>query len=250
MRLALTHLRQSMGNSDTYEPVGVCFDASENKTLIAYTNSSYDLYVVNLAVSSGSGTPGTASSYSAGQEHWPRAVYDSVNSKCGVAWATNTGTWPISFSVISMSGASVTINTPVEAGASSDSNPYMHNMAFDSNLGQIAISTRNNGNSKGIVYYGSISGTTSSWGAESVFVDAALGTFGVDVAYDTSANKLAFVYTPNAGPDTYGLVGTLAADTFTAGTKYYVTPSGGFSSTAGTPSVNAGISIFQVHLYY
>ena len=236
------------GNSDTYEPPGICFDASENKILIAYTNSSYDLYVVNLAVSSGSGTPGTASSYSAGQEHWPRAVYDSVNSKCGVSWATNTGVWPISFSVISMSGASVTINTPVQAGASSDSNPYMHNMAFDSNLGQIAISTRSGSSTKGIVYYGSISGTTSSWGAESLFADETILPYGVDVAYDTSANKLAFVYSPLSGSNSAAVVGTLAVDTFTAGTKYYVTTSGGFSSSADTPSVNAGLAISTTSL--
>ena len=236
------------GNSDTYEPPGICFDASENKILIAYTNSSYDLYVVNLAVSSGSGTPGTASSYSAGQEHWPRAVYDSVNSKCGVSWATNTGVWPISFSVISMSGASVTINTPVQAGASSDSNPFMHNMAFDSNLGQIAISTRSGSSTKGIVYYGSISGTTSSWGAESLFADETILPYGVDVAYDTSANKLAFVYSPLSGSNSAAVVGTLAVDTFTAGTKYYVTTSGGFSSSADTPSVNAGLAISTTSL--
>ena len=235
------------GNSGTYEPVGVCFDASENKILAAYTDNSYDLYVVNLAVSSGSGTPGTASSYSVGQERYPRAVYDSVNSKCGVSWATNTGVYPISFSVISMSGSSVTINTPVQAGATSDSNPFMHNMAFDSSVGQIAICTRSGSSSKGIAYYGSISGTTSSWATESLFADETINAYGVDVAYDTSANKLAFVYTDNTS-GTDSLVATLAATTFTTGTKYYVTTSGGFSSSADTPSVNAGLAISTTSL--
>ena len=230
------------GNSGTYEPVGVCFDASENKILAAYTDNSYDLYVVNLAVSSGSGTPGTASSYSVGQERWPRAVYDSVNSKCGVSWATNTGVWPISFSVISMSGSSVTINTPVQAGATSDSNPFMHNMAFDSSVGQIAICTRSGSSAKGIAYYGSISGTTSSWATESLFADETINAYGVDVAYDTSANKLAFVYTDNTS-GTDSLVATLAATTLTIGTDYYVQEDGTLSTTSTSPAQLIGNAI-------
>ena len=235
------------GNSGTYEPVGVCFDASENKILAAYTDNSYDLYVVNLAVSSGSGTPGTASSYSVGQERWPRAVYDSVNSKCGVSWATNTGAWPISFSVISMSGSSVTINTPVQAGATSDSNIFMHNMAFDSSVGQIAICTRSGSSVKGIVYYGSISGTTSSWATESLFVDETINAYGVDVAYDTSANKLAFVYTDNTS-GTDSVVATLATTTLTIGSDYYVQTDGTLSTDTGGQLIGNAIKTNQINI--
>ncbi len=237
------------GSSATYE-IDASFDATENKVLVAYTDGSYDLYVLNLAISSGSGTPGTASSFGIGspQQRYPRCVYDSVNGKSGVAYAEGTNL-PIYFSVISMSGSNVTIETRVLAGDTSDSNYFMHNIAFDATIGQLAICTRDASASKGIVYYGSISGTTSSWTTSgSFFADEAILTYGVDVAYDTSANKLAFVYSPSSGSDSAAVVGTLAATTFTAGTKYYVTPSGGFSSSAGDPSVNAGLAISTTSL--
>ena len=237
------------GSSATYE-IDASFDATENKVLVAYTDGSYDLYVLNLAISSGSGTPGTASSFGIGspQQRFPRCVYDSVNGKSGVAYAEGTNL-PIYFSVISMSGSNVTIETRVLAGDTSDSNYFMHNIAFDASIGQLAICTRDASASKGIVYYGSISGTTSSWTTSgSLFADETILPYGVDVAYDTTANKLAFVYSPLSGSNSEAVVVTLATTTFTTGTKYYVTTSGGFSSSADTPSVNAGIAISTTSL--
>ena len=232
------------GSARTYE-TSVSFDATENKVLVAYTDDSYDLYVLNLAISGGSGTPGTASSFGVGspQQRFPRCVYDSVNGKSGVAYAEGTNL-PIYFSVISMSGSNVTIETRVLAGDTSDSNYFMHNIAFDASIGQLAICTRDASASKGIAYYGSISGTTSSWTTSgSLFADETILTYGVDVAYDTSANKLAFVYSPSSGSDSAAVVGTLATTTLTIGSDYYVQTNGTLSTTSTSPAQLIGKAI-------
>ena len=237
------------GSSATYE-IDASFDATENKVLVAYTDSSYDLYVLNLAISSGSGTPGTASSFGIGspQQRFPRCVYDSVNGKSGVAYAEGTNL-PIYFSVISMSGSNVTIETRVLAGDTSDSNYFMHNIAFDASSGQLAICTRDASASKGIAYYGSISGTTSSWTTSgSLFADETILTYGVDVAYDTSANKLAFVYSPSSGSDSAAVVGTLATTTLTIGTDYYVQTDGTLSTDTGGQLIGNAIKTNQINI--
>ncbi len=237
------------GSSATYE-IDASFDATENKVLVAYTDDSYDLYVLNLAISSGSGTPGTASSFGIGspQQRFPRCVYDSVNGKSGVAYAEGTNL-PIYFSVISMSGSNVTIETRVLAGDTSDSNYFMHNIAFDASIGQLAICTRDASSSKGIVYYGSISGTTSSWTTSgSLFADETILPYGVDVAYDTSANKLAFVYSPASGSNSEAVVGTLATTTLTIGSDYYVQTDGTLSTDTGGQLIGNAIKTNQINI--
>ena len=239
------------GSSGMYEPPGVCFDASENKILIAYANESYDLIVVNLAVSSGSGTPGTASTYGSGTplQRYPFAVYDSGSSKCGVGFGEDTA-FNGKFSVIDMSGANVTINTPVSLGVTFDGNAYSTDAAYDPDKSQIGVAFRqdNTDGNKGGVGYGTISGTTSTWGSESLWESSVLAARGVAVVYDTTADKFVFIGSINSTGAASTVVGTLAADTFTAGTKYYVTTSGGFSSSAGDPSVNAGLAISTTSL--
>jgi len=239
------------GSSGMYEPPGVCFDASENKILIAYANESYDLIVVNLAVSSGAGTPGTASTYGSGTPHqrYPFAVYDSGSSKCGVGFGEDTA-FNGKFSVIDMSGANVTINTPVSLGVTFDGNAYSTDAAYDPDKSQIGVAFRQDtadGNKGGVVY-GTISGTTSTWGSESLWESSVLAARGVAVVYDTTADKFVFIGSINSTGAASTVVGTLAADTFTVGTKYYVTTTGGFSSSAGDPSVNAGLAISTTSL--
>ena len=236
------------GSSATYE-IDASFDATENKVLVAYTDDSYDLYVLNLAISSGSGTPGTASSFGIGspQQRFPRCVYDSVNGKSGVAYAEGTNL-PIYFSVISMSGSNVTIETRVLAGDTSDSNYFMHNIAFDASIGQLAICTRDASANKGIAYYGSISGTTSSWTTSgSLFIDEVILPYGVDVAYDTSANKLAFVYT-GISSGTGSVVSTLATTTLTIGSDYYVQTDGTLSTDTGGQLIGNAIKTNQINI--
>jgi len=237
------------GSARTYE-TSVSFDATENKVLVAYSDDSYDLYVLNLAISGGSGTPGTASSFGVGspQQRFPRCVYDSVNGKSGVAYAEGTNL-PIYFSVISMSGSNVTIETRVLAGDTSDSNYFMHNIAFDASSGQLVICTRDASASKGIAYYGSISGTTSSWTTSgSLFADETILTYGVDVAYDTSANKLAFVYSPSSGSNSEAVVGTLGTTTLTIGTDYYVQTDGTLSTDTGGQLIGNAIKTNQINI--
>ena len=146
--------------------------------------------------------------------------------------------------MISMSGSNVTIETRVLAGDTSDSNYFMHNIAFDASIGQLAICTRDASASKGIAYYGSISGTTSSWTTSgSLFADETILTYGVDVAYDTSANKLAFVYSPSSGSNSEAVVGTLATTTLTIGSDYYVQTNGTLSTTSTSPAQLIGKAI-------
>ncbi len=237
-----------------YNARNIAFDTSQGKFLVTYTVSGV-LKAMNLSISSGSGTVGTVSTYGSGSPYiWnPETIYDSGNSKTGIIYGDSSGNYPLYFSVISMSGSSVTINTPVTISSQGNGALYGTALAYDPDLGKIGLAFRDDHTSgtsyQGSAFYGSISGTTSTWGTKSTWFSSSLGSSqtGIGAAYDTSSNKFAFVGSANAG-NGVAVVSTLATTTFTAGTKYYVTTSGGFSSSADTPSVNAGIAISTTSL--
>ena len=71
----------------------------------------------------------------------------------------------------------------------------------------------------------------------------------VNAVYESNANKVVVSY-GDATNSNYGtgVVATYGTVPLTTGTKYFVAPTGGFSSTAGSPSVNAGLAISTTSL--
>ena len=129
-----------------------------------------------------------------------------------------------------MSGASVTVNAKIEIAAESDNTKNV-SLSYDANNAQIGIFYRYYNDGYGKANYGTISGTSSSWGTQSNFASENMQQKGLGSVYDTTAQKMAIVY--SGASDSQSTVITLSGTLFTTGTKYYVTTSGGFSSSAG-----------------
>ena len=119
--------------------------------------------------------------------------------------------------------------------------------AYDTNAQKVIVSTANATDTSGQLYAGTVSGTDISFGTAVTFDSD--GTSQNAITYDSSSNQIVLAY--QAYSDSYkakAVVGSFGDLPLTVGTKYYVTTSGGFSSSAYTPSVNAGLAISTTSL--
>ena len=97
-----------------------------------------------------------------------------------------------------------------------------------------------------IAYTGTISGTSVTVSSGTTILSGNNYFIGQST-YNSSANKTLVLWELSA-TSLDSAVGTLGDLPLTVGTKYYVTTSGGFSSSADTPSVNAGLAISTTSL--
>ena len=117
-------------------------------------------------------------------------------------------------------------------------------VAEDVNAQKIIIA--GDGPSGGMVVSGTVSGTDITFDTP---ITTDVGASENKLIYDSSSNKVVLTY--QAESDSYKCVARMTTYgdlPLTTGTKYYVTTSGGFSSSADTPSVNAGLAISTTSL--
>ena len=223
---------------------GLTYDANAQKHLFFRPRTSgtvADGYVGTISgtsVSWGSATSATTTqSLSVG---W--GSYDSNAQKVVVTYRIGAG--GMGSQVATISGTSVSFGTQVVVDASI--NPDFTTNYYDS-TDQTIVAFGRATNYYG--YVGTVSGTSISWSsASTLLLDADFG-YGLGTpAYDANADKGLILFA-NAGDSAAESAVTTAGDLpLTVGTKYYVTTSGGFSSSAGDPSVNAGLAISTTSL--
>ena len=171
------------------------------------------------------------------------SAYEAPSQKLGVVF-TNASDSTLGTLVATISGTSVSYGSLVNVGAGAYTAPGVY---YDATAGEFIAQGKLSNDL--LAYRGTLSGTTISWGAaQTVAADADFGS-GVGIpGYDTNAGKGLFQWANAAGTASDSGVATIGALPLTVGTKYYVTTSGGFSSSADTPSVNAGLAISTTSL--
>ena len=171
------------------------------------------------------------------------SAYEAPSQKLGVVF-TNASDSTLGTLVATISGSSVSYGTLVNVGAGAYTAPGIY---YDATAAEFVA--QGVLSSDLLAYRGTLSGTTISWGAaQTVAANADFGT-GVGVpGYDTNAGKGLFQWANAGGTASDSGVATIGDLPLTVGTKYYVTTSGGFSSSADTPSVNAGLAISTTSL--
>ena len=223
---------------------GLTYDANAQKHLFFRPRTSgtvADGYVGTISgtsVSWGSATSATTTqSLSVG---W--GSYDSNAQKVVVTYRIGAG--GMGSQVATISGTSVSFGTQVVVDASI--NPDFTTNYYDS-TDQTIVAFGRATNYYG--YVGTVSGTAISWSsASTLLLDAAFG-YGLGTpAYDANADKGLILFANAGDSAAESAVTTAGALPLTTGTKYYVTTSGGFSSSADTPSVNAGLAISTTSL--
>ena len=227
----------------------IAFDTSSNQVIILYRESAtYYINAVTGSVSGTSitfGTPVDISTDGIGSYHdYPSVCYDSTANKLLFAfrWASSTGAGLAKVGTVS--GTAISVGTVVEFGAKAK---YLSSV-FDTSLNQVVISYQEYGTTTyGYLVKATISGTDVTFSTPEVWSGTTPVTY-LDTVYDPDTQSIVSTFADSAA-SYYGksIVAKFSTD-LTAGTKYYVTTSGGFSSSADTPSVNAGLAISTTSL--
>ena len=267
-------------SSGSYQARGssVVYDSNAGKYLIATAdgNNSYNGYGFVATVT------GTSISYGSGAVFDPHAInntnsaYDSTAQKTVIAYADLTFS-NVQGVVASISGTSVSFGVVYQV---IDTNAIGwqlgRQITYDANSNKTYIVYTRNSDGYAYLLIGTVSGTDLTFSAETAYTSAA--TAEVTIVSDTTNNKLGLFYRDSSSTDdgtskVYSPAGTNLTSTnfvgvadsaisasaagsiivqggtvtglssLTTGSKYYVQPDGTFGTSAGDPSVNAGIAI-------
>jgi len=214
--------------TSTNAPMSVIHDSANNKVVVAYQdgwNSDYGKAVVGT-VSGTSITFGSPVTFnSSGKTDYITATFDSTNQKVVIAyqdWGNSKyGTAIVgTVSGTSISFGSAAVYNSAETGRIS--------ATFDSTNNKVVIAYRDNGNSNyGTAVVGTISGTSISFGSESVFEYA--NSYPISATFDSTNNKVVIAYKDYAN-SYYGtaVVGTISGTSISFGTPV-VFDSGGLA---------------------
>jgi len=220
----------SFGSESVYETSSVyynsvSFDSSNNKVVVGYQDSGNGSYGT-AAVGTVSGTSisfGTPVVFQSSNSDWVECVYDSNANKTNIFFRDNTAApYPLTQTVGTVSGTSISFTTPALL---ENTNAAYIATTFDSNANKIVIAYRDESN--------------SSHGKAIVFQNESTNL--------TSDNFIGFADGAYADTQSAAINSTCSVDDnqtgLTAGQKYYVQSDGTLSTTAGSPTVEAGTAI-------
>ena len=274
---------QSVGSAAVYESANVSgylaatFDSTNGKVVIAYMdggNSNHGTAVVGTVsgTSISFGTPVVFNS--GGNTVYTSTIFDSTNNKIVIAYRDGGNSNYGAAIVGTVSGTSISFGSAV-VFESATSN-YI-SAAYDSNAGKVLIAYQDNDNSQyGTFIVGTVSGTSISFDSPVVYESANASPNAA--VFDSSNNKVAISYA-DAGNSNYGtsivvqiantnltstnflgfsdaaysdgatatiqVAGSVddAQSGLTTAKTHYVQNDGTLSTTAGSPSVEAGTAV-------
>lgn len=226
----------------TWPAVKAVFDSTSNKIVVVYVNQTNgDSDGVVGTVSGTSISFGSIVQFESGSASPLTAAYDASADKTLVVYG-DAGNSDYATSVVaSVSGTSITFTSP---SVFQTFQPGVVKSVYDATAQQTFIAYQDYSASYiGVAQAVSISGTTATFSGKTTLVNANPSPF--NLGYDPDNGKSVFVFNETTGQ---ALVTSFGDLPLTTGTKYYVTTSGTFSSSADTPSVNAGLAISTTSL--
>jgi hypothetical protein len=223
--------------SSTIDYTSITFDSTLNKVVIAYRNegnSDYGTAIVGT-VSGTSISFGTPVVFASSNSVYESITYDSINGKVVIAYANNSSSSRGTAIVGTVSGTSISFGSAT-VFESTDSS--FISATYDSTNGKIVIAYRDYVNSEyGTAIVGTVSGTSISFGAASVFESAA--TIYIATSFDSTNNKVVIVYRDVGNADSgTAVVGTVSGTSISFGTA--VSWTGDSSYYSATYDVSAG----------
>ena len=216
-------------NAATTAYISTTFDSNSNKVVIAYEdkgNSDYGTAIVGT-VSGTSISFGSEAVFESAETEYTSATFDSIKNKVVIAYQDDANSDYGTVVVGTVSGTAISFVTPVVFEASLT---QYTSAVFDSDSNKVVIAYEDTGNSG----YGT--GVVFSVGGSNMTTSNFLGI--ADEAISASASGSIVVQG-----------GTSAKLTsLTIGSNYYVQADGTFATSAGTPSVKAGLAISATSL--
>jgi len=274
---------QATFQNDQVNDVSPVFDSNSNKIVVSYRNQDNSNYGT-ACVGTVSGTSisfGSATVFEDSYALRISSTFDSSNNKIVTSYRDVNDSDKGKAVVGTVSGTSISFGTPV---VFNDAQTDTTGVIFNPDQNKISIAFRDTGNSnKGTAIDGTVSGTSISFGSETVFETGSTDPVG-GVVYDTASDKIVIVFR-DAGDSNQGKAITyvggssnLTAGSFvgfmdgaaldgtngeilsscsiagnqaglTPGQTYFVSPTdGSLSTSAGSPSVTAGTAISSTEL--
>jgi hypothetical protein len=201
-------------NAQTADPAAA-FDSVNNKILLVYEDSA-DSNAGTAIVGTISGTSisfGSPSVWDVGVD-FPHVAFDTNTNKFLIAYKDLSEQKGKAI-VATVSGTSVSFGT---ASIFNAANTQQIGIAFDSNANKFAIAFRDSGNSNyGTGIVATISGTSVSFGSETVFKSAS--TLYNSTLFDSSANKIVIAYNSNSNNTGGCVVGTISGTSISFGSE-------------------------------
>ena len=217
--------------SNSTGELALTFDSNLNKVVIAYSKSTAGKALVGT-VSGTSISFGTSVNIGINVKYSGyslSATFDSSSNKVVLAYRNNSSGY-YSAIVGTVSGTSMSFGTPVVYKSLSSNNRT--GIAHDSNANKIVIGyPSDNSQPAGIV--GTVSGTSISFGTETIFDSATIASY-VSVIFDSNANKVVFTYKDIDPSFNFSrgasIVGTVSGTGISFGTKVVWHNPGGMST--------------------
>ena len=233
-------------SNGTTQHISATFDSNSNKVVIAYLDRGNPTYGTagTAIVGTVSGTSisfGSPTLFNTANSGSISTVYDSTNQKVVVAYCDYGDNSYGKAKVGTVSGTSISFGSETTFNPGS-TNQYTSS-TFDSSNGKVVIVYKDNGNGAyGTAIVGTVSGTSISFGSESVFNSGNTGT--VKAVYDSTNNKVvvAFQDIPNSDRGR-AIVGTVSGTSISFGSPVTFTPTYTNSFSVTFDSTNNNVVI-------
>jgi len=244
----------SSANNGYANRIAACYDTTEDKIIATYVyyggGGTYYLRAAAGTVNGGSNsiTWGSSVPVISGSANYIYIAYNATDQRVVYNYQDTTLTGYLQSSVASVSGTTITVGgTP---SVITTATGYYPSVAHDATANKMVSFYRGPG--ANFVSSGAIDTATNTI-TYSTPTSARTGYLNFqNVHYDPTTGKCILISSGGSvnqsDSNIYTTATTLTNQPLTTGTKYYVTPTGGFSSTAGTPSVNAGLAISTTSL--
>ena len=194
------------------------FDSNSNKIVVAYRdvgNGCYGTAVVGTVSGTSISFGSPVLFQGSGRVFFVSTVFDSNANKVVITYADDVNSDYGTAIVGTVSGTSISFGSSVVFNTAY---AIFNQTTFDSNSNKVVIAYRDNGNSDyGTAIVGTVSGTSISFGSESVFNTATSDD--MSIAFDSTNNKVVIAY-QDYGNSFYGtaVVGTVSGTSISFGT--------------------------------
>ena len=186
--------------SNQTERISATFDSSNGKVVIAYNDSINQKGEAVVGTVSGTSISfGSSVQYNSNDSGFVSAVYDSANQKVVIAYRDAGNSYYGTAIVGTVSGTSISFGSEVlfKSGRADEISA-----TYDSTNGKVVITYSNPGNSDyGTLVVGTVSGTSISFGSDTVFESAT--TYFIGATFDSSNGKVVIAYS-DYGNSYYG----------------------------------------------
>ena len=197
------------------EGLTAVYDSSNNKVVVIYSdsgNSDYGTAIVGT-VSGTSISFGSPVVFNSGNTEKIGGTFDSNSNKVIPVWNQVIGS-SLRAIVGTVSGSSISFGS--SATFSSNGTAIPLTACFDSNSNKVIVAYSDNGNSgRGAAVVGTVSGTSISFGSETVFESGETNSIGM--AHDSNASKTVIAF--QRSDRGYSIVGTVSGTSISFGTR-------------------------------